>query len=262
VTDEPSPRRKSRSTLPDRVRDSLLRDLFSEVYLAGDRLPNEDELAACFEVSRATIREAVRGLGGAGYLVRRTNRHLYRHTSNANSSYTAMIRQEGFEPGRRLLRNLVPPATAEEAAALGITAAEPLVSIARIRTADDEPVVRSADRIPTWVLGGATESVGDGSPYALLEDIGVPVGGALATRTVGAGAFLARLAEVRAGSLLQQIEQVDSDDLGHPVMLSSKWHVADVFELCVGRRNDAPHPWARACSCRNDCSRLTGKCGG
>ena len=32
---------------------------------------NEDELAARFEVSRATIREAVRGLVEAGYLVRR-----------------------------------------------------------------------------------------------------------------------------------------------------------------------------------------------
>jgi len=250
VTDEPRARRKSRSTLPDRVRDSLLRDLFSEVYVVGDQLPNEDELAARFDVSRATIREAIRGLVEAGYLVRRhgtgtfvTATSRYRHTLNANLSYTEMIRQVGFKPGRRLLRKLVRPATAKEAALLGIALADPLLLIERIRTADDKPVVFSADRIPTRILGGATDAVGDGSLYELLEDIGVPVRGALATlRPVVAGARLARLLKVRVGSPLQQIEQVDSDDLGRPVMLSSEWHVADVFELCVSRRNDAPHP--------------------
>ena len=112
MTDEPSPRRKSRSTLPDRVRDLLLRGLFSEVYLAGDRRPDEDELAARFEVSPATIpggsSRARRGrlpraAHGTGTLVTAITRS--RHTLNANSSYKAM------------LRKLVPPATAEEAAA-------------------------------------------------------------------------------------------------------------------------------------------------
>jgi GntR family transcriptional regulator len=250
VTDQPRTTRRSRSTLPDRVRDSLLGDLFSEVYAAGDQLPNEDELAARFEVSRATIREAVRGLVEAGYLVRRhgtgtfvTASSRYRHTLNANLSYTAMIRQVGFKPGRRLLRKLVRPATAKEATTLGIATGEPVVLIERIRTADDKPVVYSADRIPTRILGDATAAVGDGSLYDLLGDIGVPVRSALATlRPVVAGARLARLLEVRVGSPLQQIEQVDSDELGRPVMLSSEWHVADVFELCVSRKNDAPRP--------------------
>jgi GntR family transcriptional regulator len=236
----------------------LLRGLFSEVYLAGDRRPDEDELAARFEVSPATIpggsSRARRGrlpraAHGTGTLVTAITRS--RHTLNANSSYKAM------------LRKLVPPATAEEAAASGITTAEPLMSIARIRTADGKPVVYSADRIPTWILGDATGSVGDGSLYELPEDIEVPVRGALATRRpVAAAARLARFSEVRVGSLLHQIDQVDSDDLGHPVMLSSKWHVADVFELCVGRRNDTPLLGRRACPCRNGCSRLTEKCGG
>ena len=113
VTDDPLAKRRSRRTLADRVRDSLLSDLFSDIYVVGDQLPNEDELAARFEVSRATVREAVRSLVEAGYLIRRhgtgtfvtaTTRH--RHTLNANLSYTAMIRQAGLKPGRRLLRNL------------------------------------------------------------------------------------------------------------------------------------------------------------
>jgi DNA-binding GntR family transcriptional regulator len=250
VPDELVSKKRARATLPDRVRDALLRDLFSDVYIVGDQLPNEDELAARFEVSRATIREAVRGLVEAGYLVRRhgtgtfvtaTSRH--RHTLNANMSYTAMIRQAGLKPGKRLVGKLTRPATAEEAATFAIAVGEPIVVIERIRTGDDKPVVYSADRIPLAVLGKEVDVVGDTSLYELLEDLGVPVRSAFATlRPVVAGARLARLLEVRVGSPLQHIEQVDFDELSRPVVSSSEWHVADVFELCVSRRNDAPEP--------------------
>lgn len=248
MPDELVSRKRARATLPDRVRDALVRDLFSDVYVVGDQLPNEDELAARFDVSRATIREAVRGLVEAGYLVRRhgtgtfvtaTSRH--RHTLNANMSYTTMIREAGLKPGKRLLRKLTRPATTEEAASLAIAFEDPLVVIERIRTGDDKPVVYSSDRIPTAVLGDAVEVVGDTSLYELLDDLGAPVRSAFATwRPVVAGARLARLLEVRVGSPLQQIGQVDFDELGRPVILSSEWHLADVFEICVSRRNDAP----------------------
>jgi len=250
VTEVSQANRKSHRTLPDHVRDELLRDIFSDVYSVGDQLPNEDELAARFDVSRATVREAVRGLVEAGYLVRRhgtgtfvTANSRHRHTLNANLSYTAMIRQAGLKPGRRLLRKLVRQAKDEEAVSLGISASEPLLFIERIRTGDDRPVVYSTDRIPLSILGDAVEAVGDGSLYELLEDLGVPARSAFATlRPVVAGARLARLLEVKLGSPLQQIEQVDFDERGRPVMLSSEWHLADVFELCVSRRNDAPGP--------------------
>jgi DNA-binding GntR family transcriptional regulator len=45
---------------------------------------------------------------------------------------------------------------------------------------------------------------------------------------------------VRVGSPLQEIEQVDFDELGRPVMFSSEWHVPDIFELSVNRMSDAP----------------------
>ena len=75
-----------------------------------------------------------------------------------------MIRQAGLKPGRRLLRKLIRPATSEEAASLGTSPGEPLVYVERIRTADDKPVVYSADRIPVAILGDAVEAVGDGVP--------------------------------------------------------------------------------------------------
>ena len=64
---------------------------------------------------------------------------------------------------------------------------------------------------------------------------------ALATlRPVIADERLAHLLDVHVGSPLQRIEQVHFDELGRPVMLSSEWHVPDVFELSVNRMSDAP----------------------
>ncbi len=240
---------KPRAKLPDRVRDALLGDLFSSVYVAGDRLPNEDELAARFEVSRATIREAVRGLVEAGYLVRRhgtgtfvTALPRHRHTLNRNLSYMAMIREAGLEPGRRLIRHLVRVATSDEAATLAIAPTDSVLFVERIRTADGRPAVYSTDRISTALLGDAVDRVADlSSLYALLEQAHAEVRSALATlHPVVADARLARLLEVPVGAPLQQIEQVDFDELGRPVMLSSEWHVPDVFELAVNRVSDAP----------------------
>ncbi len=248
MTRDPLTTRRPRPTLPDRVRDALLGDLYSNVYVAGDRLPNEDELAARFEVSRATIREAVRGLVEAGYLVRRhgsgtfvTARPRHRHTLNANLSYTAMIREAGLEPGRKLLRRLVRKATGDEAGALAIAAGEPVLFVERIRTADGRPVVYSTDRIPTALLGDAADGAIGSSLYELLAGVRREVCSALATlRPVIADERLAHLLDVHVGSPLQRIEQVHFDELGRPVMLSSEWHVPDVFELSVNRMSDAP----------------------
>ena len=158
------------------MRDLLLADLFAGVYVAGDRLPNEDELGARFEVSRATIREAVRGLVEAGYLVRRhgtgtfvTALPRHRHTLNANLSYTADDPPGGFEPGRKLLRRLVRAASSDEVSALALAPADTVLFVERIRTADGRPVVYSTDRIPTALLGEAVAGVADGSLYELLE---------------------------------------------------------------------------------------------
>src|ERR1700749_4936686 len=76
----------------------------------GAKLPNENELAERFSVSRATVREAVLGLLEAGYLSRRHGSGTYvtaaprsRHALDSPVSYTAMIREAGHEPGETLL---------------------------------------------------------------------------------------------------------------------------------------------------------------
>jgi GntR family transcriptional regulator len=240
---------RQRATVVARTRDELLHDLLEGTYQRGVKLPNEDELAQRFGVSRATVREAVSGLVEAGYVTRRHGSGTYvtgtlprRHALDMSVSYTRMISEAGMEPGLVILDRGEHPASAEEARALAVPAGEPLLAVERIRTADGRPVVYSRDRLPRR-FAPAGEPL-DASLYTVLERAGHGVHAASARLVpVVADRRQAELLRVRPGTPLLHIDQVDFDQAGHPVMLSAEWHVADAFELHVNRRaSDADRP--------------------
>ena len=230
-----------RQTRSEQVRGSLLSQLRTGRYVSGDKLPNEDELAKEFEVSRATVREAVQGLIEAGYLDRKhglgtfvTGLPAYRHSLDMTVSYTEMIRQAGMKPGETVVSRTERPAPDEDAGRLGVPAGELLVYIERVRTADGVPAVYSEDRIAKAALGALDASPLDESLYLLLAQAGLTIHHAFATlRPVIADARLSRLLEVRRGSPLQYVEQVDFTASGAPAMLSSQWHVPGIYGVAA-----------------------------
>jgi GntR family transcriptional regulator len=223
----------------------LLRDLLDGSYPHGAKLPNEDDLAQRFGVSRATVREAVSGLVEAGYVTRRHGSGTYvtgtlprRHALDMSVSYTRMIREAGMQPGLVLLDRDEHPASAAEAEALQVPLGELLLAVERIRTADGRPVVYSRDRLPRHYAPAGDQL--DASLYAVLESSGHPVHAASARLVpVVADERQAGLLRVEPGTPLLHIDQVDFDQTGHPVMLSAEWHLADAFELHVNRRASA-----------------------
>jgi GntR family transcriptional regulator len=235
---------RKRPTLVEQVRESLLAELTSGELPPGAKLPNENELAERFMVSRSTIREAVGSLMDAGYLVRRhgsgtflTARPRTRHPLETTVSYTRMIRASGYEPSETIVSKEVRPPSPTERHLLGLADGESLIEVERVRLADRRPVIYSHDRIPVALLGETSDRALGSSLYAILADAGHPVASASARLipTV-ADARLGRLLEVKRGTPLLHIDQVHYDERGDTVMLSAEWHVADVFELIVNRR--------------------------
>lgn len=236
---------RKRPSLVEHVREGLLADLLTGKLEPGAKLPNENELAERFSVSRATIREAVLGLMDAGYLARRHGSGTYvtsspraRHALETTVSYTAMIRDAGYKPGETVLGNVVREPTESERELLKLDAGESVVEVERVRSAGRRPVIYSRDRIPRSLLGDTSAGALDSSLYVILEAIGHPVARASAQLipTV-ADARLAKLLAVKRGAPLLHIDQVDYDERGRAVMLSHEWHVADAFEMIVNRRS-------------------------
>lgn len=235
---------RKRPSLVEQVRDRLLAELTTGGLAPGAKLPNESELAERFTVSRSTIREAVGSLVDAGYLIRRHGSGTFvtalprtRHPLETTVSYTGMIKAAGHEPSETILSKEVRHGSKSERDVLVLADGESLLEVERVRLADRRPVIYSRDRIPLALLADGSDPDVSSSLYDMLADAGHPVASASAQLipTV-ATAQLARLLEVKRGTPLLHINQVDYDESGHPVMLSAEWHVADVFELIVNRR--------------------------
>jgi GntR family transcriptional regulator len=236
--------RRKRPSRAEQVRESLLADIVAGKLEPGNKLANENELADRFEVSRATVRDAVLGLTDAGYLDRRHGSGTYvtyaprtRHPLETSVSYTAMIRESGHKPGENVVSKGVRAPSELERRRLELPDDDHVIEVERVRLADRRPVIYSRDCIPMGLLGDHADAALDSSLYAILAGAGHAVARASARLLPTlATAKLARLLAVKRGAPLLHIDQVDYDGRGRAVMLSHEWHVADAFELIVNRR--------------------------
>ena len=147
-----------KSLLADRLRDELLEEMTSSQLRPGDKLPTEGELATRFGVSRATVREAVTSLVEAGYVTRRhgsgsyvSERRRMPHGLDSTLSYLAMIESAGVRAGMRVLDAVLEQSSKIDSP-LQLSQGDTVLAVERVRTADDQPVIYSRDRIPARLL--------------------------------------------------------------------------------------------------------------
>ncbi|HEY2271559.1 MAG TPA: GntR family transcriptional regulator, partial [Jatrophihabitantaceae bacterium] len=147
-----------RTLLADQLRDELLDEITSAQVQPGTKLPTEGQLAKRFNVSRATVRDAVRGLVEAGYITRRrgsgsyvTERRRMPHGLDSTLSYLTMIESAGAHAGMHILEAAFEPCCPDDSP-LQLDPGDTVLAVERVRTADDQPVIYSLDRIPARLL--------------------------------------------------------------------------------------------------------------
>ena len=230
------------------VQDELKQRIDRGELPAGTRLPSEPELAAELQVSRATLREALRAMELEGLLRRRQGSGTFvaEHPRMANSldvnfGVTDAIRAAGMTAGIASGRHWVEPASAGEAALLELEPGQDVLVIERVRTAEGKPVVLSRDMFPSRLLDrhpGAVEDMMERSIYDVLErELGVVINHGVARfRPVRADHAVAGRLGVPRGELLLYLWQVDYAMDGAPVLSSHEFHLADAFDFTVVRR--------------------------
>jgi GntR family transcriptional regulator len=239
-------REPARGSLTDSCVEALTRAIGSGAYLPGSPLPSETDLAAQLDVSRATLREALRTLEEQRLITRRHGRGTFVSEVpivkdlHRNFGITAMIRAAGYHPST-LNQNLEKTtATREIAGKLGLKTGSPVMKLRRLRLADERPVVLSTEILPGHIFNQPDLDLlsDDGqSLYTYLyREKGIAIyRGWAELIPMRATADLAAALEVKRGTVLLCISQVDFDDRGTAVMYSIEHHVADWVRFNIER---------------------------
>jgi GntR family transcriptional regulator len=242
---------RNRPLLPDVVRSELRRAIIGGEFQAGSKLPNEEALCTRFNVSRITLREAVRGLIEDGYVVRRqgagtfvTSGPALRNSLDTNFSYTEYLESSGIKVSKKVLDARLVGGDDDVAADLDLGADDSFVVIRRVRIAGKRPAIYSIDSLPADIVDAKRDlKAFSGSIYKLLSSRGHDVDHARTIITpVLATSEIGKILDVAAGTPLQHLKQVDFNSAGRPVMRSLEWHVPSVIELRVYRRGPGPMP--------------------
>ena len=240
---------RTRPLLSDVVRSELKRAIIEGEFPPTSKLPNEETLCTRYNVSRITLREAVRGLIEDGYVVRRQGAGTFvtagpalRNSLDTNFSYTEYLESTGIRASKKVLESRRVVADDEVADELELEAGADVVMVRRVRIAGRRPAIYSIDSLPADIVDAKRDAKAfGGSLYKLLSSRGHDVDHARTIITpVVATPEIAGILEVGVGEPLQHLRQTDVDGAGSPVMRSLEWHVPSVIELRVYRRGPGP----------------------
>jgi GntR family transcriptional regulator len=147
------------ATLADQVLEVLRQRIETGQYEPGAKIPPETELAAEFDVSRATVRSALSTLETQGRVVRRQGAGTFvsqlPHISNPLDraiDFQELIARCGLEPSVQFVYTALTQPSASIAAGLDLTPDTAVLESHKIFYADDRPVIYCVNSLPVTHL--------------------------------------------------------------------------------------------------------------
>lgn len=155
----------------------LSEQIVKKKFIVGDKIPNENELAAMFGVHRMTVRQAIDKLVDDHFLVRKRGkgtfllslqRPVLTRTLETISSYHDDIVKAGLLPSYKKLVGKVIKAEAPIASQLGLVVGADVVYIRRIMFASDIPLVLEDCYLPADLFPNILEQSLEVNLYNLM----------------------------------------------------------------------------------------------
>jgi GntR family transcriptional regulator len=210
----------------------------------GARLPSETEFATSYQVSRVTVRTALKSLEAQGLVDIRHGAGTFvadfgvslRAGLQELGSMTGTIRELGHEPGMEWRTIESRPATEMEAKRLDIPVGVEVVSVERAVLSDGEVVAFSYDVMrPDILPPGAVEQIGRGSLFELFEQVGLRPKRAFARLHAVQGAEIGWGSGRPANDLYLLLDQVHFTPGSQPLVYSRTYFVEGRFEFVIIR---------------------------
>lgn len=232
--------RHSGLPLYQQISDQLRRKISAGDWSPGDLLPTELELMNQYQVSRATVRQALDALVQDGLIYRERGRGTFVALPSVQQgltrivSFTEDMRSRGFEPGSTVLSADLVPASPHMASLLGVEPHEELARIERLRLADGEALsVEVSHLIHRYCPGILQHDYASQPLRETLERVyNVRITSATQSiRAIAASGELAQVLSVRRNAPLLFIERVSLSQYGDPVELLHIFHRGDRYVL-------------------------------
>jgi GntR family transcriptional regulator len=231
---------QSKSPLYQQLYQLLRNKISSGQWRPGDLLPSEAELRRKYQVSRATVRQALDELVSDGLIERQQGKGTFVAPPTVEQglvrivSFTEDMRQRGLRPGTRLVGAELTPATAVIAQKLQIEEGTTLARIERLRLADGEPMsVEVSFLVHQYCPGILGEDYTAHSLRRMLEEqYDIRIASARQTiRAISASQEMAQLLDAPPQAALLYIERISYAENDVPVEFLRLYHRGDRYTL-------------------------------
>lgn len=146
---------KSISPLYQQLHDIILRQVQESKYEVGDKIPSEEQIMDMYEVSRVTVRNAIKLLVEENVLVKKHGKGtfvampVYVESMSAGGSFTESGLQMKKVPTTQIISVTREPARKTVSRFLDIKEGTDIIRIKRLRLLDDEPAIYEIDSFRT-----------------------------------------------------------------------------------------------------------------
>lgn len=242
-----------RSNLVAQVVEAIRAAVQDRRLPSGAKLANENVFAAQLNVSRTTLREAIRILTHDGLLISRHGIGTFvaehpparvKSGLERMSSTTELILAAGGEPGTRSYTWAAEQVPFEAAQALEVPEGSAGVLVRRTRLINGRPLMCTQEYLPAHILGDTAhlEHFDGQSLYAFLRDrIDLHISYCASTITaIKAQGQVAQELEVEVGEALVVLKQVHFNQRGQPVLYSINHHNPQLMDFYLVRTEVAP----------------------
>ena len=204
--------------LYEKVKQKITESLVQGEWSPGEVIPSETELANFYEVSQGTVRKAIDELSAESILIRRQGKGTFVATHNEDNIQLRFLRlTSNFGLKEKLDNQLVSfskeKATNKLAKILNINPASTIISLKRVLTFNEMPLILDVIKIPAQSFRGLTAEMvveKKGSMYRMYEtDFGVRMLRAdEKIRAIKANFESASLLNVKENSPLLSVERI------------------------------------------------------
>lgn len=218
----------------------LREDITSGKLKPGDMHPTEAELLETFQVSRATVRQALDMLVADGLVFRQRGRGTFiarptvEKELNRIVSFTEDMERLGFTAGTQILAAEVQQADEAIVHILDVNRGQEIAYLKRLRLADDDPMSLEESVLVHHYCPGILDAY---QPHhSLRQLLQQQYGVVLATatqkvRAISADETVAESLSVDEGAAILYIERISFTDANVPIEFLKTYHRGDKYTL-------------------------------